>query len=348
MILGDVELHNTVETAPAPGGGHCLYRFPRAVRQALSPLGRMVAAESSGCEIRFVTESDSVRVDLAAIPGGVSADTSVTVFRGGFLHSVHRLTPGRVEPIMLADIGSETAHRFRQLDPAARDTGYFHHRVWRILCGRFTAVFHGVDACGYAVRPPVRDELPRKRLLCYGSSITHGASPNIHHLSYIYTTGRILRRDVWNQGLSGSCRLEPEVADYMADRDDWDDAILELGVNMRRDTSPEAFAERAGYLVETLIRRRPDNHLFLITIFPNSESPGVAGASGEIQANQCAFDDVLRNLHRRLGHPRLHLIEGARILTRADNLSPDLIHPSDFGHAEMGANLARFLEDPPG
>ncbi len=266
MSGSTVDFLNTAETVPHPSGGITLHRFPHAVQTALSPLGRIVSAESAGCEIRFVSESDSIRVDLAAIPSGQGAPMQVAVFKGGFLHSVHQLESGKINHLLLSDIGEVVADRFLTLAPDARDTSYFHHRVWRILIGRFTAVFHGIQAYGKEVRPPLQSEKPSQRLLCYGSSITNGASPNLHHLSYIYIAGRRLGWDVLNKGLSGSCRLEPEVAEYIADDDTWDCAFLELGVNMRRSASPETFRELAARFLGTLVERHPEKPVFLSTI----------------------------------------------------------------------------------
>ncbi|MCC5844133.1 MAG: lipase [Verrucomicrobia bacterium] len=338
-----IEFHNTAETVPHPSGGLVLRRFPAAIQSSLSPLGRIVSEESAGCEIRFVSESDSVRVDLSAIPSGQNGPLQVTVFKGGFLHSVHALESGKINHLVLSDIGGEVANRFLTLAPEARDTSYFHHRVWRILIGRFTAVFHGVQAYGDSVRPPLPSEKPARRLLCYGSSITNGATPNLHHLSYIYIAGRRLGWDVLNKGISGSCRLEPALADSFAAETSWDAAFLELGVNMRRGTSPHEFRKLAAHFIRTLISAHPEKPVFLTTIFLNGNSTGIAAVTDEVQQAQEAFDQILRELHVSFQHPCLHLLEGRSLLTRADQLTPDLIHPSDYGHQEMGINLANAL-----
>ena len=68
MIFEEIEFHNVVEMEPAAGGGFALRRIPASVRGALSPLGRMVAADSAGCEIRFVTEAESFRLALSVLP----------------------------------------------------------------------------------------------------------------------------------------------------------------------------------------------------------------------------------------------------------------------------------------
>jgi len=58
MISHSIELHDTGELEAAEGG-HYLGRFSRVLRKALTPLERMVAQKSAGCELRFVTEAES-------------------------------------------------------------------------------------------------------------------------------------------------------------------------------------------------------------------------------------------------------------------------------------------------
>lgn len=344
MIHGDIELHNTVEIEPAPGGGLLLRRFPRALRERLSALGRLVSQESAGCELRFVTEAESIRLSVSSLPSSLAPwelhNQDLFVFKGAFFHSHLRLEPGKVNHIHLTDIGGTVRNAFLALKPEVRDTDYFAHTVWRVMFGRYPAVFHELDTYGYPVRPPAPGEKPRRRMLCYGSSITHGASPTLYHLCYVQVAARLMKADALNQGLSGSCLCEKEMADYLASRDDWDLATLELGVNMRGSFSPDQFRTRSRYLLERIIAEHPDRPIVLITIFPNAQSPENARDAGQVQQTQMAFDEILREAVRELRHPNLHLIEGRDVLTDYSGITKDLIHPGDYGHMEMGRNLA--------
>jgi hypothetical protein len=88
MNYENTELHNTVEIEPAAGGGVHLRRYPKAVRDCLSPLGRMVSQESAGCELRFVTEAESIRVAVSSLPSPLVPyelhNQDLFVFRGDF------------------------------------------------------------------------------------------------------------------------------------------------------------------------------------------------------------------------------------------------------------------------
>ncbi len=341
-----IGLHNVVELEPAEGGGHYLRRFPRHVRDALSPLGRMVSCDTAGVELRFVTDSPNFRVSLSSLPSVLSPyehhHQDLLVFRGAFFHSHHRLTPGAINHINVVNIpGSEP---FDALAVASRTQCGYSHRVWRIMLGRYAAALHSVDTYGAPRRPPQPDEVPARRWLAYGSSITHGASPTVHHLSYIYHAARAAQWDVCNQGLSGSCRCEPAVAEYLASRDDCDVISLELGVNMRGDFTPEQFRDRAASLVDHVCRGNPDRHVLLITIYPNADSPGFTAHPDALSTTrQDAFNAILRELTMDSDRTNLTLIEGSDILNSPDMLSVDLIHPNDYGHARMGMNMGERL-----
>jgi lysophospholipase L1-like esterase len=347
MIYGSIELHNTVELEPASGGGVHLCRFPKEVRDSLSPLGRMVALESAGCELRFVTEAENLRVAVSSLPSTLAPwelhNQDVFIFKGSFFHSHLRLEPGKINHLNLVDIGGTVKKSFLTLKPGVRDTDYFSHHVWRVLFGRYPAVLHEVDTYGYPVRPPRPDELPKRRILFYGSSITNGASPTLYHLCYVQQAARHLQADALNQGLSGSCLCEPEIARYLAGREDWDVISLELGVNMREGFSVDEFRARSGGLIRQIIARHPAKPVFLTTIFPNGQSPENAIEDSDMQHKQEAFCQILRDTVEELGHPLLHLIEGREVFPDYSGITRDLVHPGDYGHMEMGRNLAQRI-----
>lgn len=337
--------HNVVETEPAIGGGQYLRRFPRAVRQALSPLGCMVAEESAGVEIRFVTESDGFRLSLGAEPSCLNPfethGLEVFIFRGDYFYSRRTLEAGPVNHIAVNDVGGDFRRRLAQLGDRTREGCRFSPEVWRVLLGRFPASFLELSTHGRPCRPPLPEEVPTRRWLAYGSSITNGASPSAHHLAYIYQAAHHLGVDVFNQGLSGSCRCEPEVAAYLAARCDYDLITLEIGVNMRADFTPAEFEQRATHLVRTIASAHPGLPVALISLYPNADLAPFTGTPDSQNAQrQTAFNQALQRIASNHDVP---LLDGASILREFRHLSSDLIHPSDYGHIEMGRNLAEQL-----
>lgn len=309
--------------------GVVLMRYPAQVRTALSDRGQYLAQESTGSEIRFVTSASVTRLRVMAL----DAESEIFIFCGDFLHSVRRLTPGIITTLTL-----ETVPRLTELPEPMRAACLCAPQVWRVMFNRAPVSYLGIDVGKHEVRPPNPDELPRLRYLAYGSSITH----NQAYRGYSFQAARRLGADVTNLALSGSCRCEPEVADFIAGRDDWDFATLELGINMRGSFTAEEFADRAGYLVETITAQHPDKPVFLITIFPNWLSYGANAVEAE---REQAYNKLLRTWAREKAEAgrNIYLLEGTDILNPVTGLTTDLLHPSEFGQVMMGENLARAI-----
>jgi lysophospholipase L1-like esterase len=333
----DIALHNVVALEPAPGGGLYLRRFPAEVRAKLSSLGRMVAEDAAGIELRFVTASPNFRLSLGSAPTFLSPHErhgqEVVILRGAHVHSIHRLDPGRVNHLHITQLAGPDPVVTRPA-PAKSRAG-FAPQVWRILLGRYPAVFFELDTFGETRRPPAPEETPSRRWLAYGSSITNGASPGLHLNSYVYHAARTAGLDVLNQGLSGSCHGEPEVAAYLAARNDVQLLTIEFGVNLRGSVSPGEFRRRATALIDA-VHGAPDRRVALVTVFPNVATP-------EHGTTQDAFSDILRELHASRRWPGLALVEGGEVLDDLGDLSADLLHPSDYGHARMGLRLGERL-----
>ncbi|NGZ75356.1 SGNH/GDSL hydrolase family protein [Saccharibacillus alkalitolerans] len=331
-VLDGAAFHGAAELEPAPAGGVYLRRIPAFVRRRLGARGRFIAAESTGCELRFVTSSQTADVTLS-LP--VQAGT-VTVYRGGMFHSEHRLPAGEIRTLRLT-----APPRLQTADAARLSASGFAPDVWRVRFARGEAVYYGLNAFGEEVRPPTAGELPRTRLLAYGSSITHGGEQS--RSAYIDQAARRLGADLYNLGMSGSCLCEAEMIDWIAGRDDWDIVFLELGVNMRDGMGGEEFREKVRYALERIAARHPDKPMFLTTIYPNFATLGEE--SPKAREQDLLFNGILREEVRRLNHDRLHLIEGDTVLDDPGGLSCDLIHPADEGHIRMGENLARQIRE---
>ena len=190
--------------------------------------------------------------------------------------------------------------------------------------------------------PPANAERPAKTLMAYGFSITQGCFAQNNSLSYVQYAAMRLGWDVLNFGLSGACYCERETADFLAEIEDWDAAMLEVGVNMREFFTVEEFKERAGYLVDTVCRRHPEKPVFLVTVYPNIKH--FQQGDSIFMEREKGYNQFLRDVVSSGRYPELHLIEGKEILDQPDYLGADLLHPTDYGHIRMGENLAAHLK----
>lgn len=69
------------------------------------------------------------------------------------------------------------------------------------------------------------------RYLAYGSSITHGSLGLVQPDSYVFRIAQLLGTDYINLGFAGKALMEPEMAEYIVSRKDWNFATVEMGIN---------------------------------------------------------------------------------------------------------------------
>jgi lysophospholipase L1-like esterase len=322
-----VEFHNTPAPEPSPAGaGWILPRYPREAYNTFDSPGFLTAQESTGVELRFVTRARHLRVFV----GALAQESELVVFKGDFQHLVQKIPPGAVQCVHLTPPDLHD-----QVRPEAL-RHRFHSDVWRIVFDRGTMVFHGIDAFGAPIRPPLPGEKPALRWLAYGSSITHATWQG-----YPERAARILGLDVLNKGQSGSCHLEEAAARFLAEGCAWDLATLELGINLRDTCPADEFERRARRLVSLCLAAKPGRPLVLITPYRNWADH--LRVPSPATAKQEAFAAILRAIAAEHRARSVHLVEGHAVVDSLDLLRSDLLHPTDHGLARMAENLARAL-----
>ena len=325
-----VSLHNVAELVPADWatGGDRLCRLPASVGSGLNVDARERVRCPTGSEIRFVPEGEesAVSVTLSA-----AERTQVRPFWGAF-QPWEPVEIGRTPKTITLTVPD----RLRNLDSTA-DRGRFDPSVCRLVFERAPAVaLHGVTG---GCRPPTSEEVPDRRYLAYGTSITEGAAASAPHLNYVSHVARNLGWDALNFGCSGSAFCESAMADYIASRDDWDVATLALSVNMaNRGFTLAQFRERIDAFVDRIAGAHPDKPIGCVTLFPYFADV-VEGADAERAAD---FRAALRSAVDDSPHSNLFIVEGTDLMT-VSGLTADVLHPGDTGMEAIGRGLARHL-----
>ena len=327
MIWKNIELFNIAETEVRGDGAIYLYRFPSTVREAFTRSLVSYAAEvgklTTGCELRFVGKNADVFLSADVYEG------TVEIYRGDFFCRVERLQHGVMKKIEL---------RENTVDTYQPQSGRFSPNVWRIVFDHdLRVVLH--DVCSPDdIRPPHADEVPAKKLIAYGSSITHSACAQLFTNSYIYNVAKRLGADVLCKGMGGSCHIESEVADYLYN-EEWDFASLELGINMVEVYPVSVFEERARHLITTLLKK--GKPIVLISNFTSYHNIPTSAFYKE----NAAYVACLEKLYNELKCDNLYYIRGQEIVTEWDYLTADLLHPSPYGHFEMGRKIAEKIRN---
>ena len=335
MIHESIEFHNISHTTTVSGcPGVSLHRVPDSVRAELNEVAQDVALCPSHAEIRFITAAPVSKLTLYS--GG--HHEYAFVYCGDYLVGEHCIEPNQsltIELVLPAGL--------RELDPGGFRR--FPSKVWRVrLSGTHRIHFVDLDTGGHDVRPPLPSDMPARRWLAYGSSITQGFSASRLANPWTQLAATLLGYDLLNLGFGGSCHAEPAMADYIAGRDDWDLCTLELGINLLdKPLTDDEFRARVGYWLDRLHATRPKATVVVITPFLNQQDLVGKRSPKDLHSLE-NFREILREeVAARPNRPNLRLIEGCEILNRADGLSADLCHPSDFGHALMAANFNLLL-----
>ncbi len=327
MLFRNMMLHNVADVEEFEDGSFQVIRFPKAPIEAFdaetTPLSGQVGRYTTGCELRFVAEG--AEVTLSAI-----ADGTIEIWKGEFFYRMVWLNENEKKTICLPPTSLLT-----QYNPAHR--GMFSSDVWRVRFGHDTTVkVHEVKPIG-AMRPPTKDELPKKTIIAYGSSITHSAGSVLFNNSYLATIGTTLGVDVLCKGMGGSCYCQKAVADFLPTQE-WDLAILELGVNMVNSYTAEEFKRRASEVVrQTLTKGKPVVMISMFTYFSEFEP--------ERKAKDLAFMQAYKEIYDEQKCENLYYIDGGKIVDDWTYLTVDLLHPSPNGHVAMGNKIAKMIRD---
>ena len=108
--------------------------------------------------------------------------------------------------------------------------------------------------------------------------------------------------------------MEKAMAEYIADRKDWDFASVEMGVNMLNDGfGPEQFESTIKEFVAVLSEeKRP---VFATSIF---------GFNGTYQDKGKRFREIVE----KYAKGNLHFVDGLELLNNPSFISADMVHPT--------------------
>lgn len=312
MIFQNIEFHNVEEIVPYEDGWKLL-RAPGFVRQAGGERLQNSSGYGTGVELRFCILGEYAEIRLRTVPiaEGQMAFVYYGSIQGGWQQSSYVITERETviripRPGNMEGLKTITANANLPFSP----------EVVRLVLPYGNNIFLGAsgDIC-----PPDASLLPKKTLLSYGSSITHGSLALVAPYAYPFRIAQKLRMDSLNKGFAGTCLCEREMAEWFVSRKDWHAATLEMGINMVGMEAAE-FERRIDEF--TAIMAEDGRPVFATSIF----TP--------------AFDTEKHRLFRRIvrkyAEPRLHhFVDGLELLDRPEFISQDGVHPSLEGIAQI-------------
>ena len=331
MRYKTIELHNVrdvIEGDGKPGFG--LLRIPADILDSVNKGVRNMAHMGASCEIRgMLPEDGEATVVLQAMDDNVTPPV-VTVYHGCFCDQSIHLETTPMEITIKPPKNLELMTMISQRDNHPFDPHLVRVRLPHIHTTRVLSI------AGDLSYPPAA-ATPDKTLLCYGSSITHGASAIAPEGIYAAQCAYHLGCDLINLGFGGAARMDSAIAEHIASRNDWDVATLEMGINVR-DWPLDTFRSAVERFVGTIAASHPDKYLFCIDLFTNDEDFKHNPTRG------VGFRKAVANIVSSFDSNKIIHIDGRTILTNPAGLRTDLVHPSDAGMRDMGFNLATVIQ----
>jgi hypothetical protein len=336
LIWQNAHLHNVDHVEPnADGDGVRLSRVPREVWAKLNTMGKTRAFAAAGAELRFNLVGAEARVFLRFVEnrGGKAQDWPVLaeLYQGGFL--MRCVEFGQTWTSIVIRKRSNSAALANE--SAERGADGFDPALVRLMLPYMPET--QLLRIEGEITPPRADQVPARCYLAYGSSITHGSYALRTGETYPAQVGRALGANVLNLGFGAAAFLEPEMAQWIAGRQDWDFASLELGVNLLRPVTTEQFARRVDIFLRTIVTAQPRRPVFVIDIF-------TSGKEFEANPKRAEFRQVVRDAVAGLRSNYVQHVDGRRLLTRSTGLCFDLLHPSSDGFNEIAARLSAEME----
>lgn len=330
MKYQNIELHNVCDIIDTPGeAGITTSRLPADVRPNVNEGAQNNSMHGSGVEIRgMLPEGGKAKVVLQILDDNCVPPVAM-VYHGCF--SSQAIHVG-FEPTEIT-IGQPNNIEAMQRITAEQNLP-FDARLVRICLPAIHPV--RIVSIEGDLTYPAPDATPERTMLCYGSSITHGAHAIAPHSTYAAQCANKLGVDLINLGVGGSAQMDAAYADHIAGREDWDFATFEMGINVRQ-WPIEKFRAAVDNFVTTIAQAHPDKYLFCIDLFTNDQDYAIEQQSG------IGFREVVQAIAEKQNSPRVIHIDGRTLLTRPGGLQVDLVHPNDNGFQEMGTRLAEFI-----
>lgn len=183
---------------------------------------------------------------------------------------------------------------------------------------------------------PARVEKP---VVCYGTSIVHGMGVSRPGMTHLAMLGRRLDYPMLNLGFSGNAKMEPAVADLLAELD----AALFI-IDAAPNMDAALIAERAEPFLRRLSAGRPGTPIILV----EDRTYPAGWITPWPAAQNAARRQALRKVYDRLlsdGLGPIRYLPGEGLLGFDGDGTNDGSHPNDLGASRMVDALLSLMRD---
>lgn len=334
MIYKNTLIHNVGELVENDNGSISWIRVPCSVYDKMeSEQGKNMCRGSTGVELRFVIESDSVTLKMRTRgKNGIFHVYRGSIQGGWEDHEVDKIVTNETADYVIKK--SENIEILKKISEDFKQP--FSPEVVRVVFDR--GGFEIFDVIG-DVRPPKPEELPKKTLLAYGSSITHGSNSIDMSHSWVSVLAHTLKMDCINLGMAGSCLMEPDIIEYIANegvKGSWNIAILELGMNAL-GWEPDKIIERVKNTLKQIAGRNTDKKIYIISPMYSHDDYNKYGNADKWRTN---IEKTIKDLR----YDNVTYINGLSLLGDMSLISADETHPNIYGINQIASRLGELLK----
>lgn len=209
MIFRNIDFYN-VEEMEKCEKGYIMWRIPSKVRSKLNEGARNLASRySTGVELRFKIKGESATVIRRAdkIEEAQVAYIYCGSIQGGWQNSFK---------VIFDENTKVTISRPKNMDiikqiTVEKNLG-FQPEVVRVVLPYGTCYFVDVEG---DIEPPSKEDVPAKKYLAYGSSITHGSLALAAPYTYPFRIAQKFNCDYINLGYAGSAQMEKAMTNIL-------------------------------------------------------------------------------------------------------------------------------------
>jgi lysophospholipase L1-like esterase len=188
-----------------------------------------------------------------------------------------------------------------------------------------------------AISPLPREDKGAKPIVFWGTSITQGGCASRTGMVHTAILGRRFNVPVINLGFSGNGKMEPEVAELLAEVD----AAVYVIDCLPNCTASEV-TERTAPLVRILRKARPATPIVLVEDRSYADAFLIAARKGRNATARAALQTEFNKLIAA-GEKNLHYIAGETLLGADGEDTVDGSHPTDLGFVRQAEAMAKVL-----
>ncbi len=335
QFQGSIQWYSAQQCTILGQGWHDLVheydRLPSHAKERVRPEVWSLSTHSSGLVVYFSSDATSIHVRWNLRYNNEMPHMAATGVKGVDLYAWnegkwHFINCGRPS-------GEENESELI----SGMDSTWKEFLLYLPLYDGIDSLFIGIDRES-EIRSPEESKFTGKPIVFYGTSITQGGCATRPGMSYTSIIERKLGREVINLGFSGNGRMEPELAELMAEID----AACYV-IDCLPNLNSEQVIERTIPFVKFLKSIHPDIPLLLIEsaipekAFFNQES------RNEVEAKNKNLFSSFQQLQQQ-GIEQIYYVPQEKLLGYDREATVDGVHYTDLGFMRYANRIVQYLE----